>query len=135
MLVRFIDTGHLLALADRQDQYHRKASDLSRRLTGSFVTTEAVLVEVGNTLSGQRWRSRGAGMIVWVRSNPNIEVVTVTAGLFDRAVQLYSARSDKEWGLTDCISFVVMQERGITEALAADQHFVQAGFRALLREA
>ena len=70
-----------------------------------------------------------------VRANRNIEIVTVTELLFDRAVQLYTARSDKEWGLTDCVSFVVMQDRGITEALAADQHFVQAGFRALLREA
>lgn len=51
-----------------------------------------------------------------------------------RAIELYSTRSDKEWDLIDCISFVVMQDHGITEALAADQHFVQAGFRALLRE-
>lgn len=47
---------------------------------------------------------------------------------------MYSRHTDKTWGLVDCISFVAMQERGITEALTADRHFVQAGFRALLLE-
>jgi uncharacterized protein len=42
------------------------------------------------------------------------------------------SRRDKEWSLTDCISFVVMKERGLTEALTADHHFEQAGFKALL---
>lgn len=69
-----------------------------------------------------------------VRANPHLEVVAVDHELFARAVTFYTSRADKEWGLTDCISFVVMQDRGITEALSADVHFVQAGFRALLRE-
>jgi len=54
--------------------------------------------------------------------------------LFDQAVTLYAARMDKEWGVTDCISFVVMQERGLTAALTTDAHFQQAGFQALLLE-
>jgi predicted nucleic acid-binding protein len=114
MPVRFIDSGHFLALADRQDAYHQKAVTLSRSLIGPFVTTEAVLVEVGNSLAGERWRVGGASMLASIRTNPNIEIVNVTEALFDRAVRLYTARPDKEWGLTDCISFVVMQERGIT---------------------
>ena len=57
----------------------------------------------------------------------------MTAELYQRAFALYCQRMDKEWGLTDCISFVVMRERGLTEALSADKHFEQAGFRALLR--
>jgi uncharacterized protein len=98
------------------------------------VTTEAVLTEIGNSLAGRRWRSEAITLLQRLRSAPDIEIVPMTADLFDRAVDLYTSRRDKEWGLTDCISFVVMQDRGITEALAADQHFVQAGFRALLRE-
>jgi uncharacterized protein len=47
---------------------------------------------------------------------------------------LFKQRKDKEWGLVDCISFIVMQNREITDALTADIHFQQAGFRALLRE-
>jgi hypothetical protein len=53
--------------------------------------------------------------------------------LFEAGTDLYSRRSDKEWSLTDCISFVVMQEQGIGEALTGDRHFEQAGFRALLK--
>lgn len=60
--------------------------------------------------------------------------ISVSTELFDRAVALYAARMDKEWGITDCISFVVMQERGLTAALTTDAHFEQAGFRALLLE-
>lgn len=131
---RFLDTGYWIALVDESDRYHDRAIALARRLTGPFVTTEAVLTEVGNGLAGQRWRATAVTLLARIRTSPQIEVVTVTSDLFARAVDLYTARPDKEWGLTDCLSFVVMQERGITEALAADQHFVQAGFRALLRE-
>jgi predicted nucleic acid-binding protein len=54
--------------------------------------------------------------------------------LYARALELYGSRPDKEWGLIDCASFVVMSERGITKALTADEHFQQCSFRALLRE-
>ncbi len=64
----------------------------------------------------------------------NLQVVTVDTSLLTRALQLYNERPDKTWGFTDCISFVVMREQGLTDAVTADMHFVQAGFRALLRE-
>ncbi len=63
-----------------------------------------------------------------------VEIVPLDEQLVARAFQLYRQRMDKEWGMTDCISFVVMQERGIAGALTTDEHFQQAGFRALLRE-
>jgi predicted nucleic acid-binding protein len=74
----------------------------------------------------------GAKTLDWLRHSPDIEVVPVDSALLDRAVALYGARMDKEWGLTDCISFVVMQERGLTNTLTADRHFLQAGFHNLL---
>ena len=58
----------------------------------------------------------------------------LTPALFDEGFDLYRTYRDKEWGLVDCISFVVMRKAGIQEALTFDQHFVQAGFRALMRE-
>ena len=131
---RFVDTGYWIALTDAGDQHHRRARALAAAVRPPFVTTDAVLIEVGNTLSAARWRELGIALLDDVRTSPDIEVVPLTPELFDRAVVLYRSRGDKEWGLTDCVSFVVMQERGITDALAADQHFVQAGFRALLRE-
>ena len=113
---RFIDTGYWHALVDRQDEYHARAVQLARRVREPFVTTEAVLTELGNSLSGARWRVTAVGLLRDIASTPSIEVITVTADLFRRALELYAARPDKEWGLTDCISFLVMQDRGITES-------------------
>ena len=69
-----------------------------------------------------------------MRDDPNIEIVSVDAALFERALALYGERMDKEWGLTDCLSFVVMQERNLTQALTTDRHFSQAGFANLLQD-
>ncbi|MGE0544908.1 MAG: type II toxin-antitoxin system VapC family toxin [Dehalococcoidia bacterium] len=131
---RLIDAGHWIALLNESDEYHDRAIALSQSLTGRFVTTDAVLIEVGNAMARIRWRQQVADLIEDLVSTPTIEVISVTRGLFERSLQFFRSRQDKEWGLTDCISFVVMTDRGITEALAADQHFVQAGFRALLRD-
>ena len=132
---RFIDTGYWIAFVDERDEYHGRALQLARDLPGPFVTTEAVLTELGNSFATARWRGQGMVLLQRIRSAHHIEVASVTAELFARAVELYIARPDREWGLTDCISFVVMRDRGVSEALAVDQHIVQAGFRALLREA
>jgi uncharacterized protein len=131
---RFIDAGHWIALLNENDEYHDRAIALSQALTGRFLTTDAVLIEVGNTMARNRWRQQVANLIEDLASTPTIEIVSVTRDLFERTLQFFRSRQDKEWGLTDCISFVVMTDRGITEALAADQHFVQAGYRALLRD-
>jgi len=125
----FIDTSYVLALANTADKYHECARATSLSLRASFITTDAVLTEIGNAFSRIHWRALGIAMINDLRTDPDIEIVSVDATLFDRAVTLYSTRLDKEWGLTDCISFVVMQERGLTHALTTDRHFDQAGFQ------
>ncbi len=81
-----------------------------------------------------RWRSASVATIEDLRSDLDIEVVSISPGLFDRAMKLYSSHKDKEWGMTDCISFIVMQDREIIDTLTTDDHFRQAGFRALLIE-
>jgi uncharacterized protein len=67
--------------------------------------------------------------------DPNVEIVPLTEDLYSRSLNLFRDRTDKEWGLTDCISFVLMNERKITHALTADVHFQQAGFEASMRQA
>jgi predicted nucleic acid-binding protein len=64
--------------------------------------------------------------------DPRISIVEITESLFSKAFQLFASRSDKEWGITDCLSFIIMEEGRITQALTADEHFAQAGFHALL---
>lgn len=130
----FVDTGYWLAWLNSGDHLHARARNLATRLPPRLVTTEAVLFEVGNAMARLPLRALAVRFLTRIRANPRVTIIAVDAVLFDRTVAFYASRSDKEWGLVDCLSFVVMQERGITEALAADVHFVQAGFRALLRE-
>ncbi len=68
-----------------------------------------------------------------IQANPQMRIIPPDQTLFEEGIQLYTNRSDKAWSLTDCISFVVMQREGITEALTGDHHFEQAGFTTLLK--
>jgi predicted nucleic acid-binding protein len=130
----FADTGFFLALINPRDQYHRAAAELNSRLSVPMVTTAWVLLEFANAISSSRGRQRFQHVLVRLRSEPDATVIAPEADLFDRGCQLYIARADKEWSLTDCISFVVMEREALTDALTADRHFEQAGFHALLRD-
>ena len=92
-----------------------------------------MLLEIGNALSATH-RQAAVRFIEQCYNTPNIRVVSTDTPLLDKALKLYHQRSDKDWGLTDCVSFVVMEEQQLLEAMTMDQHFVQAGFRALMRE-
>jgi predicted nucleic acid-binding protein len=131
----FLDTVFIQALLNRRDQYHDKAKAFLPRLRNAVEVwvTEAVLIEVGNALSAVN-RTAAIQFIEQCYRTDNIRVVTVDTQLLALAMQFYQTRPDKTWGLTDCISFVVMEEQGLTDAVTADIHFVQAGYRALLRE-
>jgi predicted nucleic acid-binding protein len=100
-----------------------------------LVTTWAILVEVGNALSKVRYRDAAIRLLSSLRADPRVEVMALSDELLEQALKLYSERPDKEWSLTDCVSFVVMQARSMTDALTTDEHFQQAGFRALLLQA
>jgi len=131
----FLDTGYVIALLNPKDQHHEKAKALYFDVRKAFRvwTTEAVLIEIGNGLSANH-RQEAALFISQCYNTRNISVVNIGTDLLQRAIVLYSFRKDKMWGLTDCISFIVMEEHNITAALTPDKHFEQAGFRALLRE-
>jgi predicted nucleic acid-binding protein len=131
----FIDTVFVQALLDRNDQLHARAKSLRPLLDRAreVVITEAVLVEIGNALS-YRNRPGAVAFIEACYQTPNIQVIGIDSRRLLEALKLYRDRPDKTWGLTDCLSFVVMRELGLTDALTADEHFVQAGFRALMRE-
>lgn len=68
-----------------------------------------------------------------MRASPRVKILPLTSGLLNRGLDLMRQRTDKDWSLTDCISFVVMEDEGLREALTGDQHFEQAGFKALLK--
>lgn len=128
----FVDAGFVIALINRHDQLHTAARLLSVQLRASsarLVTTQAVLFEIGNALAKQRYRAEAVRLLASMQNDPLVEIVPITPVLFDKAFNLYRTRPDKEWGLVDSFSFVVMAERGLQQALSADEHFEQAGFR------
>ena len=133
----FLDTSFAIALSSFQDRFHDRAVRLAKQLEESktkLVTTRAVLLEIGNALSKQRYRQAAVKLLVALEADPHVEIVPLSDQLYLRALQLYRERSDKEWGIIDCISFVVMQDRAVLQALTTDIHFQQAGFRVLLRK-
>ena len=135
MPIVFIDTSGWVALLNRSDSLHPAAISCFQRLAvdrASLVTTSMVLAETGNGLS-----SLSSRHLMWklrrrLSNSQSIELIHIDAALFKRGWDLYEQRPDKEWGLIDCISFVVLQELGIQSAVTADHHFTQAGFMILL---
>ena len=130
----FADAFYFIALLNRRDAGHRKASAFGAGYAGTIFTTEWVLVEFADAAAGTPMRSQAAAMIAAIRTEPEFQVLPASDFLLDRALELYTARADKKWSLTDCISFLTMQDEQLTDALTADHHFVQAGFNALLCE-
>lgn len=129
----FADAFHFIALLNPQDQYHAGAVAAAGRFRGRMITTHWVLVEVADALSHPATRGLVLALREHLESDPNAEVVPPEPSLVDRGWDLYARRPDKGWSLTDCLSFVVMADRHLTEAPTGDHHFEQAGFRALLR--
>lgn len=129
----FLDTSFLIAVIRAKDQYHAAALKWKAELQGQFVTTEYVLIELLDASAPRSLRRRGLNAIRILRSAPTVEVVGASAQYLEEGLGLFEQHADKDWGLTDCISFAVMRQKGITEALTADRHYEQAGFRALLR--
>jgi len=91
-------------------------------------------VEIADGLAAVQFRKQAVQMINLLKENPFVEIVPLSSELFEEALEHYKKRTDKRWGLTDCTSFIVMQRYGVVDALTTDEHFQQAGFRALLRE-
>ena len=129
----FADTAFYIALVNERDALHGRATDLSRELHRQAVTTEYVLLEVANYLSRTADRPALIALLGDIEADPNSLVVPSGPELFAEGKALFAQRLDKEWSLTDCISFVVMRRRGISEALTSDHHFQQAGFSILLK--
>ncbi len=129
----FADTSYYIALLNPQDEYAEAACGYTRAFGGHQVSTAWVLTEVANSLSDVRNRQLAVDLIADLRADRRVEILPPSPELFEQGLVLYAQRPDKDWSLTDCISFVVMQERGLTEALTGDRHFEQAGFVALLK--
>lgn len=130
----FIDTLFVVALINQRDAYHDKAAKLADEYEGAqLLTTDVVLLEIGNALA-RTFKRQAIQVIDDFLSASEVEIVRLTPQIFEQAYSLYKQYQDKEWGLVDCVSFIIMHEAGANNALTFDQHFVQAGFQSLMRD-
>lgn len=129
----FADTSFYGAVLNPRDQWHAEAVRLGRSWNERVVLTDFILIELGNALSSLRGRRIFIEFVARLRADARTTIVPASGELLDRGLARYSQRQDKTWSLTDCISFVVMEQFGIAEGLTADHHFEQAGFSVLLK--
>ena len=127
----FADTFYFIAILSREDEAHGRCQRFTEEFRGRLVTTDFVMLELADALSSRNRRVTAARFVHDVRASARITRISASNELLARAFALYEARPDKEWSLTDCTSFIVMQDHALNEAATGDQHFEQAGFRAL----
>jgi uncharacterized protein len=130
-----LDTSFILALENRDDPLHERAKRLARTLAAEdavLLLHWGILLEIGDGYARVDRREKGCQLLDKFQNEAGFRIAAMNDPLVADALALYQGRHDKNWGLTDCVSFALMQREGISEALTADVHFRQAGFRALL---
>jgi predicted nucleic acid-binding protein len=123
----FLDTWFVLALLNARHADHAEAKRLLPRIrsAATLFTTDAILLEACNGLA--KYNRTGAAQFARTcYTDVKFDVVTVDRRLISAALR--QGASDKDWGLTDCLSFVVMREHEIQLVATRDHHFRQAGF-------
>jgi predicted nucleic acid-binding protein len=131
----FVDTVAWIALLNSRDELHspaRRVMTILRQQKAALVTTEFILLEVADALSSPPLRAKTVVFLDALRQRSTLLILPANSALMAEGWTLYRQRPDKEWGLTDCISFAVMTQEGIAEAFTSDHHFGQAGFVKLL---
>jgi predicted nucleic acid-binding protein len=128
----FADTSFYIALVRPDDENHKGSLAFDLSFRGQYLTSEFVLIELGNWLADPR--NRGVFLeISWVlRSDPRTTILPATSDWVARGLSLFGQRPDKHWSFIDCVSFEMMRDHGVTDALTTDPHFIQAGYHALL---
>jgi predicted nucleic acid-binding protein len=129
----FADTSYFVALLNPKDAYHTVARARTQSVVPALVTTEWVLVELANYLCRVENRRLFIDLVEDLQRHPQVTIIPASSELFAQGVARYRDRPDKDWSLTDCISFLVMEHEGLTAALTVDHHFEQAGFSVLLK--
>jgi predicted nucleic acid-binding protein len=127
----FLDTGYLIALEDASDQYHQEVAKHWPKFLASkpsLVTTTYVFDEVVTFFNNRGLHQKAVELGDALTGSSFIELIHVDQALFDEGWRYFRKHKDKTYSLTDCLSFVIMKQRGIKTALTFDKHFKQAGF-------
>lgn len=129
----FVDTSYVQGLYNKGDQTHdvcRQAVPFAQKAKQLFII-DAILMEIGNAFCPIQRRKQSGEIIREFRKSKQTTIIHFSPEYFEKALQLYEQRSDKEWGMIDCFSFVVMKELHLEACLTTDHHFTQAGFKIL----
>jgi predicted nucleic acid-binding protein len=132
----FVDTAAWIALINVDDVLHAPAKQVMKTLRQAktpLVTTEFVLLEVADALSAPKFRTKVVTFLNGLRQLSVLKIIPASSSLLAEGWKFYSQRPDKEWSLTDCISFVAMRQEQASQAFTSDRHFEQAGFVKLLQ--
>lgn len=133
----FVDTVHWIAIFSPTDNLHETAEAAQGNLgTGvRFVTTDFVLTEFLNSVAsmGKEIRDRAVSFVRRIQADADCDVIPASRTHFDKAFRLFSERADQDHSLTDCVSIVVMKERGVTDVLSTDRCFRTEGLNTILR--
>jgi len=125
----FVDTSFYIAFLSPRDKWHQEAVRTGGNPKDTMITTEFILVELGNHLCTPAQRHTATEFISMLYADKKTHIIPASSSLLKSGIALFNQRTDKSWSLTDCISFAVMQEQGIQRAFSCDHHFLQAGFR------
>ncbi len=131
----YVDTSALIALAHKRDALHDQAVLVYQRLLEQntrFLTTSAVLLEVGNTFSGASHKVYATSLFHLIQNSSTWEMLFIDEAWFTKGLDLFHHRMDKDWSLVDCISMVVSKSYSINKVFTSDHHFRQASFEILL---
>ncbi len=132
MKSNFTDTSYLLALEFKSDQNHQAAQKHWQKLQQSvfsLVTTSYVFDETVTYLNSRGQHAKAVQIGEKLLLSPSVEIVHVNENLFYEGGDYFQRYRDKSFSLTDCISFIVMNQKELGTALTFDRHFTQAGFR------
>ncbi len=132
----FVDTSALISLGNKRDRYHQEAINIFNSLILSktfFITSNAVLFELGNTFSAVRYKSIALSIIEMINHSNSWDIITLDKLLMNRGIDKFRIMKDKDWSLVDCISMIIAEEMEITQIFTNDHHFTQAGFNILIQ--
>ena len=128
----FVDTSFFVALLDQGDEFHEEAVHFLLHNTSPLLSTSAIVLELGAYFAQQQLRPGFLASLDAI-NNTRIKIVHVDQASLERAIEYFETRPDKDWSLADRVSFLLMEDRQISETATSDRHFEQAGFIALLR--
>jgi predicted nucleic acid-binding protein len=134
MKTLFLDAGYVIALEASDDQNHKAASQHWRKLLKSspqLMTTSYVFDELVTFFNSRGRHEKAVEVGINLIQTNSIELIHVDEAMFYEGWEYFQKHGDKKYSLTDCVSFVVMKQRGIKSALTFDRHFAQAGFEKL----